>query len=108
MEEIKYLNLGLYKKPQADLSLTQDLQNVNIGVNGYWHVYKYAQRTFPSNKYDENDESTWNVGVKFKNSFTGTYKTIQCYRGDRKANMLFDFKGVGKLYDEVSQSLIEL
>ncbi len=81
MEEIKYLNLGLYKKPQADLSLTQDLQNVNIGVNGYWHVYKYAQRTFPSNKYDENDESTWNVGVKFKNSFTGTYKRA-VYKAD--------------------------
>lgn len=81
MEEIKYLNLGLYKKPQADLSLTQDLQNVNIGVNGYWHIYKYAQRTFAPNKYDENDESTWNVGVKFKNSFTGTYKRA-VYKAD--------------------------
>lgn len=48
------------------------------------------------------------ITVKFFNPFTGTYKTIQCYRGDRKANMLFDFNGVGKLYDEVSQSLIEL
>lgn len=48
------------------------------------------------------------ITVRFFNPFTGGYKQIQCYRGDRKANMLFDFDGVGKLYDEVSQSLIEL
>lgn len=48
------------------------------------------------------------ISVKFFNPFTGQDKTIQCYRGDRKANMLFDFDGVGKLYDEVGQSLIEL
>ena len=48
------------------------------------------------------------ITVKFFNPFTGTYKTIQCYRGDRKANMLFDFNGIGKLYDCVDQSFIEL
>lgn len=48
------------------------------------------------------------ITVKFFNPYTGEYKTIQCYRGDRKASMLFDFDGFGKLYDEVSQSLIEL
>lgn len=48
------------------------------------------------------------ISVKFFNPFTGSWKTIQCYRGDRKVSMLFDFDGVGKLYDEVSQSLIEL
>ncbi|MCI8273442.1 MAG: hypothetical protein HFJ55_05115 [Clostridia bacterium] len=48
------------------------------------------------------------ITVRFFNPFTGDYKTIECYRGDRKASMLFDFDGVGKLYDEVSQSLIEL
>lgn len=72
--EIKYINLGLYEKPQADLSLTQDLQNVNVGVNGYWHVYNYAKRTLANGGYDEKDPNTWNVGVKFKNSYTGTYK----------------------------------
>lgn len=48
------------------------------------------------------------ITVRFFNPFTGDYKTIECYRGDREASMLFDFDGVGKLYDEVSQSLIEL
>ena len=46
--------------------------------------------------------------VRFFNPFTGTYKNIKCYRGDRKVSMLFDFNGVGKLYDEVDQSFIEL
>lgn len=72
--EIKYINLGLYERAQADLSLTQDLENVNVGVNGYWHIYKYSKRTLTDGGYDANNESTWNVGVKFKNSYTGTYK----------------------------------
>lgn len=48
------------------------------------------------------------IQVKFFNPFTGQWHTAECYRGDRKAGMLFDFDGVGKLYDEVNQSLIEL
>lgn len=72
--EIRYVNLGLYEKPQADLSLTQDLQNVNVGVNGYWHVYNYAKRTYDNAGFNSNDSNTWNLGVKFKNSYTGTYK----------------------------------
>lgn len=48
------------------------------------------------------------ITVRFFNPFSGQWHTAQCYRGDRKANMLFDFDGVGKFYDEVSQSLIEL
>ncbi len=79
--EIKYINLGLYERPQADLSLTQDLENVNVGVNGYWHVYKYASRTLTDGGYQENDPSTWNVGVKFKNSYTGTYNRA-IYKSD--------------------------
>lgn len=40
--------------------------------------------------------------------YTGESKTISAYRGDRKVSMLFDIDCVGKLYDAVSQSLIEL
>lgn len=72
--EIRYVNLGLYEKAQADLSLTQDLENVNVGVNGYWHIYNYANRDLNNSGYDANNSDTWNVGVKFKNSYTGTYK----------------------------------
>ena len=48
------------------------------------------------------------IAINFFNPFSGQWKTIQCYRGDRKVSMLFDFDGIGKLYDEVSQSFIEL
>ena len=48
------------------------------------------------------------ISVKFFNPFTGQWKTVQCYRGDRKASMLGDWNGFGKLYDSVEQSLIEL
>ena len=72
-KEIRYINLGLYEKPQADLAIANDLENVNVGVNGYWHVYKYGKRLNESGMIPDNSDS-WNVGVKFKNSYTGTYK----------------------------------
>ena len=46
--------------------------------------------------------------VKFFNPFTGQDKTIKAYRGDRKATMKWDRQYLGKLYEPVSQSLIEL
>ena len=70
---LRYINLGLYEKPQADLAIANDLENVNVGVNGYWHVYKYGKRLNDSGMIPDNSDS-WNVGVKFKNSYTGTYK----------------------------------
>lgn len=48
------------------------------------------------------------INVTFFNPFTGENKTMSAYRGDRKISMLFDLDRVGKLYDTVSQSLIEL
>ena len=73
MTEIRYINLGLYEKEQADLAIAHDLDNVNVGVNGYWHIYKYGKRSDESGKIPATSDS-WNVGVKFKNSYTGTYK----------------------------------
>ena len=48
------------------------------------------------------------ISITFFNPFTGENKTISAYRGDRKVSMLFDFDGIGKLYDQVEQSFIEL
>ena len=72
-EEIRYVNLGLYEKPQTDYALAQDLHNVSVSVNEKSHIYKYAKARFASdgNNIDEN-KSTWNVGVKFQNN-NGTY-----------------------------------
>lgn len=72
VKEIKYVNLGIYERPQLDLALTQDVKNVKVGVNGYWHVYNYESRSYQG-EYNPNDPNTWNLGVRFKNSYTGTY-----------------------------------
>lgn len=48
------------------------------------------------------------LSVEFFNPYTGEYQTIQCYRGDRKVSMKWDRQYLGKLYEPVSQSLIEL
>lgn len=83
--ELKYINLGLYEKPQADLALAQDLQNIKMTINGYEHLYNGQARmtngefnTEKANQYD-----AWNVGVKFKDEYTNTYsRTV--YEADAK------------------------
>ena len=73
-EEIRNINLGLFKKAQADYSLAQDLYDTKISVNGFNHVYRYATNRFTQNGQNIDEESSWNVGVKFRNDKLGTYK----------------------------------
>ena len=72
-EEIKYVNLGVFKKVQTDYALAQDLYNVRVGVNGFQHVYRYASLRYLGLGEITNDNSSWNVGVKFQNN-KGSYK----------------------------------
>ena len=65
MEEIRYINLGLFEKEETDYAIKTELHNVRVTVNGSSHVYKYGTR-------QEVSESSWNVGVKFQNN-NGTY-----------------------------------
>ena len=77
-EEIPYINLGLEKIEQPDLALIKDMQNVRLSVNGYEHVYKYAQRFKNQGGYGDG----FNVGVKFG---TGNYDkpyTRAIYKSD--------------------------
>ncbi len=46
--------------------------------------------------------------VTFLNPYSGTFKTINCYRGDRKATMKWDRKDKGILYNPTDISLIEM
>lgn len=71
-EEIRYVNLGLFEKTQADYALSQDIDNVKVDVNGKSHVYKYGAVRF-NRDGSVNEESAWNVGVKFQKN-TGTYQ----------------------------------
>lgn len=71
MEEIRYINLGVFIKPQTDFAITQDLYNVRVEVNGFSHIYRYASVRY--NKDGSVDEdSSWNVGVKFQKN-SGSY-----------------------------------
>lgn len=67
-EEIRNINLGLYKKAQTDYSISQDLYNVRVEVNGFSHIYRYGTEA----KEAENHDSEWNVGIQFQNT-RGTY-----------------------------------
>ena len=60
-EEIRYINLGVKERPQADLAAAKDLEYVKLELNGYVHRYDYAKRF----KEDIQDDA-WDVGVKFK------------------------------------------
>lgn len=71
--EIRNINLGLYEKGQTDYALAQDLYNVRVSVNGYSHIYRYGSVRYTDSGENINEESSWNVGVKFQNN-QGTYR----------------------------------
>lgn len=77
-EEIKYINLGLYEREQPDISLVKDLDNVKVGVNGYWHTYLYSQRFVNQGEYGDG----FNVGVKFGEKYSDMSYTRAIYQAD--------------------------
>ena len=77
-EEIKYINLGLYEREQPDIALLKDLENVKVAVNGYNHIYKYAQRFENQGEYGDG----FNVGVKFGNKYGNMTYTRAIYKAD--------------------------
>jgi len=79
-KEIRYVNLGLFKKEQTDYALAEDLYNVRVGVNGFQHVYRYASVRYQGWGDYTDEESAWNVGVKFQNN-RGSYSRA-IYKAD--------------------------
>ena len=77
-EEVKYINLGLYEREQPDAALLKDIENVRVGVNGYQHVYEYAQRFLNQGEYGDG----FNVGVKFGNKYGTMSYTRAIYKAD--------------------------
>ena len=97
IKELKYINLGIQRRAQPRMSLTKDLNNTTLGINGYWHTYYYSQKDVPAiraavNTNGEEDFGTthtqesyreavngynggFNVGVKFESQYIpDTYK----------------------------------
>lgn len=51
------------------------------------------------------------IEVQFLNPFTGKWKTIQCYRGDRGAQAMYPImtpNGLVEIYNPISQAVIEM
>ena len=71
-DEIENINLGMYQREQPDISLVKDLQNIKLTINEYSNVYNYAQRFQHENDLKPTEEDL-NVGVKYKNEYTGSY-----------------------------------
>ena len=71
VEEIKNINLGVYKRRQADLALQNELDQVKVEIQGYGHIYKYGSG------YNTQDPSqvqnAWNLGVRFESPYKQTY-----------------------------------
>lgn len=78
MEEIKWINQGLYERNQPDMALIKDLENIRITVNGYEHIYNYSQRFLNQGEYGDG----FNVGVKFGNKYGSMSYTRAIYKAD--------------------------
>lgn len=78
-KEVKNINLGIYKRRQADLALQNELDQVKVEIEGYGHIYKYGSG-FNTNDPNETQKS-WNLGVRFENPYKNVYKR-PIYRAD--------------------------
>ncbi len=77
-DEIININLGLYRREQPDLAVIKDIDNVKLTVNGYEHIYEYAQRFNNQGEYGDG----FNVGVKFGNKYGSMEYTRPIYKAD--------------------------
>ncbi len=77
-EEIKYINLGIYKREQPDLMILKDVQNSIVSINGYNHTYNYANRFKNQDEY----KAGFNVGVKFGGAIRADKYTRAIYKSD--------------------------
>lgn len=60
------------------MALLKDIQNVRVAVNGYQHVYNYAQRFVNQGEYGDG----FNVGVKFGNKYGSMSYSRAVYKAD--------------------------
>ena len=78
-ENLTGINLGIYRREQADLAIMNDIQDVNVVVANYENTYTYAKRKEyeDQNENDENYNSAkdgFGVDVKF-GTILGSYSS---------------------------------
>ena len=76
---INNVNLGLCERDLPDLAVTKDIQNVQLGINGYEHVYNYDRKQI---EQSNNGEDGFAVGVKFGNKYGNMSYTRPIYKSD--------------------------
>lgn len=76
---INNVNLGLCERDLPDLAVTKDIQNVQLGINGYEHVYNYDRKQI---EQSNNGEDGFAVGVKFGNKYGSMSYTRPIYKSD--------------------------
>ena len=80
VEEITFINLGVYEREQPDIAIQKDVQNVKLSINGYNHVYEYGSRFKNAGEY--NKDGDFNVGVKFGSKYNDMSYTQTIYKSD--------------------------
>lgn len=78
VEEITFINLGVYEREQPDIAIKKDVQNVKLSINGYNHVYEYGSRFKNAGEYGDG----FNVGVKFGSKYNDMSYTQAIYKSD--------------------------
>lgn len=62
-DNIKYINLGIYEKPQADLAIDKDVDNINIG--------NVVMESFHEVTANENTNGVWDNSINFQKNSSG-------------------------------------
>lgn len=100
-EYLKFINLGLVKREEIDLSIESDVKCVKNTINGEEMTYDFNQNTYgkaDSRKSDyDNHETAYSTVPKFDSDYKlGIYKADYNYRYDAYYNAegeLVDYKG---------------
>ncbi len=88
VEEIGGLNLGVEERIMPDLAVVEDVEKVDISLNGYTHTYQYAQRFEDPENYAGGDP--FNASVKFASKYIENSYSREVYSSDVKYNSLND------------------
>lgn len=80
VEEIGGLNLGVEERTMPDLFVLEDMQEVQISLNGYTHTYQYAQRFEDPEDYAGGDP--FNVSVRFASKYLENSYSRDVYSSD--------------------------
>ena len=83
--EIKNINLGLQTREQPDVSISDDVENVILRLNGYQYIYRYgseetAEQKLAREASEQNAKVDVNVKVKLRKKLAAKASDIQALK----------------------------